>query len=58
MSKISKDVTQIKAFVFDVDGVLSSSVLQIDEDGQPLRTTNLHDGYAIRVALELSLIQI
>ena len=52
MSKISKDVTEIKAFVFDVDGVLSSSVLQIDEDGQPLRTTNLHDGYAIRVALE------
>lgn len=52
MSKIGKDLSKIKAFVFDVDGVLSSATLQIDEDGQPLRTTNLHDGYAIRVALE------
>ena len=52
MSKSAKDLSNIKAFVFDVDGVLSSSVLQIDDDGQPLRTTNLHDGYAIRVALE------
>lgn len=52
MSKIGKDLSGIKAFVFDVDGVLSAATLQIDEDGQPLRTTNLHDGYAIRVAIE------
>lgn len=52
MSKIAKDLSKIKAFVFDVDGVLSAATLQIDEDGQPLRTTNLHDGYAIRVAVE------
>lgn len=52
MSKIGKDLSGIKAFVFDVDGVLSAATLQIDTDGQPLRTTNLHDGYAIRVALE------
>ena len=52
MSKIAKDLSRIKAFVFDVDGVLSSATLLIGEDGQPLRTTNLHDGYAIRVALE------
>lgn len=52
MSKLPKDVTSIKAFVFDVDGVLSSTTLQIGNDGQPIRTTNLKDGYAIRVALE------
>lgn len=52
MSKISKDLNNIKGFVFDVDGVLSSATLVIGEDGQPLRTTNLHDGYAIRVAVE------
>lgn len=52
MSKIAKDLSHIKGFVFDVDGVLSGATLQIDTDGQPLRTTNLHDGYAIRVALE------
>lgn len=52
MSKIAKDLSKIKGFVFDVDGVLSASTVQIDQDGQPLRTTNLHDGYAIRVAVK------
>lgn len=51
MSKLAIDPSAIKAFVFDVDGVLSASTLQIGEDGQPIRTTNLHDGYAIRTAL-------
>ncbi len=52
MSKIAKDLSKIKGFVFDVDGVLSATTLQIGEDGQPLRTTNLHDGYAIRAAVK------
>lgn len=50
MSKLS-EVYSIDGFVLDVDGVLSSTVLQISEEGQPIRTTNLHDGFAIRVAL-------
>ena len=50
MSKLS-EVYSIEGFVLDVDGVLSSTVLQISEEGQPIRTTNLHDGFAIRVAL-------
>lgn len=52
MSKIAKDLSSIKGFVFDVDGVLSAQTLQIGEDGQPIRTTNLRDGYAIRAAIE------
>ena len=52
MSKLSNDVSRIKGFVFDVDGVLSATTLRIDDDGQPIRTTNLKDGYAIRVALD------
>ncbi|MDE5651933.1 MAG: 3-deoxy-D-manno-octulosonate 8-phosphate phosphatase, partial [Muribaculaceae bacterium] len=52
MSKLAFDPKNIKAFVFDVDGVLSDSTLLIADDGQPLRTTNLKDGYSIRVALE------
>lgn len=52
MSKLAINPENIKAFVFDVDGVLSAQTVQIGEDGQPIRTTNLHDGYAIRVALE------
>lgn len=52
MSKIEKNLSNIKAFIFDVDGVLSASTLQIGDDGQPVRTTNIKDGYAIRTALE------
>jgi len=42
----------IKAFVFDVDGVLSGSVVHICNDGELERTTNVKDGYAIKKALE------
>lgn len=51
MSKLDKEYN-IKGFVFDVDGVLSATCLPIRDDDQPIRTTNLKDGYAIRVALE------
>lgn len=52
MSKIEKNLDNIKGFVLDVDGVLSATTLQIGDDGQPIRTTNLKDGFAIRAALE------
>lgn len=42
----------IKAFIFDVDGVLSSSVVYICNDGELERTTNVKDGYALKRALE------
>lgn len=43
---------KIKAFVFDVDGVLSDSKVSILPDGELGRTTNVKDGYAIVRALE------
>lgn len=52
MSKFAKDVSTIKAFVFDVDGVLSSSTQQIDADGMLIRTGNIKDGLALRKALK------
>lgn len=52
MSKIENNLDNISGFVFDVDGVLSASTLRIGEDGQPIRTTNLKDGFAIRRALQ------
>lgn len=51
MSSIPYDLSLIKAFVFDVDGVLSRNVLALDERGVPLRTANVKDGFAIRMAL-------
>ncbi len=50
MSSIPKDLTKIKAFIFDVDGVLSRSTTFLDEEGIPVRTGNVKDGYAIQFA--------
>ena len=49
---INYDLTKIKLIAFDVDGVLSTSVMSIGEDGQPMRTVNTKDGYAIQLALK------
>lgn len=43
---------QIKAFVFDIDGVLTNSVFQIGADGQPVRNLNSKDGYAMQLAIK------
>jgi 3-deoxy-D-manno-octulosonate 8-phosphate phosphatase (KDO 8-P phosphatase) len=42
----------IKAFVFDVDGVLSGNVIPLYPDGDPMRTVNIKDGYAIHLAVK------
>lgn len=55
MSSINYDLTKIKTFIFDVDGVLSRQTVSHAEDGQPMRTTNVRDGYAIHFALKSGL---
>ncbi len=52
MSSIPYDLKKIKAFLFDVDGVLSTLITTIGPDGTPLRTANARDGYAIKLAVE------
>jgi 3-deoxy-D-manno-octulosonate 8-phosphate phosphatase (KDO 8-P phosphatase) len=42
----------IKAFIFDVDGVLTDGRILVTEEGNFLRTFHSRDGYAIRRALE------
>ena len=49
---INYDLQKIKAVVFDVDGVLSASTIQMDDKGDPLRTINIKDGYAIQLAVK------
>lgn len=53
MSGINYDLTKIKGFVFDVDGVLSPSVIPMSKDGEPLRMANIKDGYALQLAAKL-----
>ena len=50
MSTINYDLMKIKALVFDVDGVLSSNVIPMSLDGEPMRTVNIKDGYALHLA--------
>ena len=52
---INYDLKKIKAIVFDVDGVLSMQTVAMDAEGQPLRTVNIKDGYAIQLAQKLGL---
>lgn len=53
MSGIQYDLTKIKAFAFDVDGVLSASTITLSSSGEPLRSVNIKDGYAIQLAVKL-----
>ncbi|MBT3647680.1 MAG: HAD hydrolase family protein [Flavobacteriales bacterium] len=41
----------IKAFVFDVDGVLTDGKVVLLPDGQQMRTVNSKDGYALQLAV-------
>ena len=52
MSSINYDLTKIKAFVFDVDGVLSCDVVSLHPNGDPMRTVNIKDGYALQLAVK------
>lgn len=52
MSSINYDLTKIKAFVFDVDGVLSCEVIPLSLEGDPMRTVNIKDGYALQLAVK------
>lgn len=51
MSFFKDDLKQIKAILLDVDGVLSSDTSPLDKNGDPMRTANVKDGFAIRHAL-------
>ena len=49
------DLTQIKALFFDVDGVLSAETVFLHPDGDPMRTVNIKDGYALQLAVKCGL---
>jgi 3-deoxy-D-manno-octulosonate 8-phosphate phosphatase (KDO 8-P phosphatase) len=42
----------IKTFVFDIDGVLASDTLLVQEGGQLTRNMNSKDGYALQLAIK------
>ena len=49
---INYDLKKIKALVFDVDGVLSRETISMYPSGEPMRTVNIKDGYALQLAVK------
>src|SRR5690606_20081852 len=43
---------RIKAFVFDVDGVLTNGEVLVTENGEQLRAFYIKDGYALQLAVK------
>ena len=52
---INYDLKKIRSIVFDVDGVLSCSTISMNANGEPVRTINIKDGYAIQLAEKMGL---
>ena len=52
MTNFKEELRGVKAFVFDIDGVLSTQTITMSVWGMPLRTVNLRDGYAIQLAVK------
>lgn len=55
MSSINYDLKKIKAIIFDVDGVLSAETIVLDTTGEPMRTVNIKDGYALQLGVKRGL---
>ncbi|WP_340114989.1 KdsC family phosphatase [Maribellus mangrovi] len=52
MAFFKDELRNVKGFVFDVDGVLSVDTSALNKDGDPVRTANVKDGFAIRIAMK------
>ena len=53
---INYDLKKIRAIFFDVDGVLSCETIPQHPNGDPMRTVNIKDGYAMQHAVKCGLI--
>lgn len=52
MANFKELLNHVKAFVFDVDGVLSANCIPLHPNGEPMRMVNIKDGYAIQYAIK------
>lgn len=46
-------LSQVNTFIFDYDGVMTDGTVYMDSNGDPLRTSNVKDGYALQLASKL-----
>ncbi|HNY14783.1 MAG TPA: HAD hydrolase-like protein [Bacteroidales bacterium] len=52
MTNFKEGLANVKAFIFDIDGVLSLQTISLNVFGVPNRTVNLRDGYALQLAVK------
>jgi 3-deoxy-D-manno-octulosonate 8-phosphate phosphatase (KDO 8-P phosphatase) len=52
MVNFKEALSGVRAFVFDIDGVLSLQTINLNSFGIPSRTVNLRDGYALQLAVK------
>lgn len=52
MTNFKENLIKVKAFIFDIDGVLSLQTIGLNAFGVPNRTVNLRDGYALQFAVK------
>ncbi len=52
ISNFKEELRKVKAFAFDVDGVLSRTTMTLHPSGEPMRTINIKDGYALQLAVK------
>ena len=53
MSELKELLSEVTTFIFDYDGVMTDGTVYMDSNGDPLRTSNVKDGYAIQLASKL-----
>lgn len=52
---INYDLKKVRAVIFDIDGVLSANTITLHPEGEPMRTVNIKDGYAMQLAVKQGL---
>jgi 3-deoxy-D-manno-octulosonate 8-phosphate phosphatase (KDO 8-P phosphatase) len=52
MNYFKEELRRIRAFVFDVDGVISPNEVVLHPSGDMMRKVSTRDGFAIQMALK------
>ena len=53
MNEYEEFLKKVTTFIFDYDGVMTDGTVYMDSNGDPLRTSNVKDGYALQLASKL-----
>ena len=53
MRELNEMLAKVTTFIFDYDGVMTDGTVYMDSNGDPLRTSNVKDGYALQLAGKL-----